>query len=49
MVLRKNVTKMRYACLSHCWGNPKEICQTHRPNIEESKDDLEVHTGQGNI
>lgn len=40
---------MRYACLSHCWGNPKEICQTRRPNIGESKDDLEVHTGRGNI
>lgn len=40
---------MRYACLSHCWGNPKEICQTRRPNIEEPEDDLEVHTGRGNI
>ncbi|KAK7715694.1 hypothetical protein SLS63_011281 [Diaporthe eres] len=48
-VLRKNVTKMRYACLSHCWGNPQEICQTRRPDIEEPKDNLEVHTGRGNI
>lgn len=49
VVLRKNVTKMHYACLSHCWGNPKEICQTRRSNIGKPKDDLEVHTGRGNI
>ncbi|KAH9242422.1 hypothetical protein K456DRAFT_27859 [Colletotrichum gloeosporioides 23] len=37
VVLRENVTKMRYACLSHCWGNPEDMIQTRHDTIAKFK------------
>ncbi|KAL3301807.1 tol protein, partial [Colletotrichum asianum] len=43
VVLRENVTKMRYACLSHCWGSPEEVCQTRKENVQDHKDKMPFH------
>lgn len=34
---------MRYACLSHCWGNPEEICKTRKENIEDHKQNVPLN------
>ncbi|KAF3811006.1 hypothetical protein GCG54_00010342 [Colletotrichum gloeosporioides] len=35
---------MRYACLSHCWGNPEEVCQTRKRNIPDYKDKVPLNS-----
>ncbi|KAK1845573.1 tol protein [Colletotrichum chrysophilum] len=34
---------MRYACLSHCWGNPAEIGRTLKENIEDHKNSVPLN------
>lgn len=34
VVLRENIATPRYACLSHCWGNPDHIIKTTSKTID---------------
>lgn len=40
VVLRENIETERYACLSHCWGNPDHITKTTTKTIEGFRSEI---------